>query len=173
MTITLREITMVNFRECLSLKLAPGQEDFVASNMFSLAEAKADGVSEPLAIYSDETMVGFTMYWYDENNRRGFIDRLMVDHRFQGKGYGREAMIEVIRRLKQKPGINQIQILVRSCQYRRRYALCQPRLPQKRRGHPGLRGDNRHPRSIIILDLAYLPGSPRGHPFRVTASRWR
>jgi len=75
----------------------------VASNMFSLAEAKADGVSQPLAIYSDETMVGFTMFWYDDRNLKGYIDRLMIGHRFQRKGYGRAAMIGVIDRLKAYP----------------------------------------------------------------------
>ena len=107
---TLREITMDNFRECLNLKLAPDQERFVAPNIYSLAEAKADGVSIPLAIYADDTMVGFTMYNYDEVNGRGYIDRLMVDQRYQGKGYGRAAMIEVVERLKRMPGCREIQV---------------------------------------------------------------
>jgi len=110
MAVTLREITMANFKECLGLKLKPGQENFVASNLYSLAEAKADGVSIPLAIYSDDTMVGFTMFWYDEKNCKGYIDRLMVDERYQGKGYGRAAMIDVVERLKAFPGCREIQV---------------------------------------------------------------
>jgi diamine N-acetyltransferase len=109
MKTTLREITMANFRECLALELGPGQERLVASNMFSLAEAKADGVSVPLAIYADDTTVGFVMYWYDEANARGYIDRLMVDHRHQRKGYGKAAMSEVIERLKSNPNCREIQ----------------------------------------------------------------
>ena len=108
--VTLREIIMDNFRECLNLKLLPEQERFVAPNIYSLAEAKADGVSIPLAIYDDETMVGFTMFNYEEEKSRGNIDRLMVDHRYQGKGYGRAAMLEVIERLKRMPGCNEIQV---------------------------------------------------------------
>jgi diamine N-acetyltransferase len=107
--VTLREINNDNFRECLKLKLKPEQEDFVASNMFSLAEAKADGVSIPLAIFADEKMVGFTMYAYDEKNRKGYIDRLMVVLRFQRREFGRAAMVEVIARLKANPGCKEIQ----------------------------------------------------------------
>ena len=110
MNVTLREITMNNFRECIDLKVGPGQENFVAPNIYSLAEAKADGVSIPLAIYADDTMVGFVMFNYDEQNFKGYFDRLMIDQRYQGQGYGRAAAIQVIDRLKNMPGIREIQI---------------------------------------------------------------
>ena len=58
----LREINMKNFRECIDLKVSDSQKGFVASNMYSLAEAKADNVSNPYAIYDGEQMVGFIMY---------------------------------------------------------------------------------------------------------------
>jgi diamine N-acetyltransferase len=109
MSITLREITMENFRECLRLNVAEDQKGFVASNMYSLAEAKADGVSNPFAIYADEEMVGFIMFDFAPKENRGYISRLMVDARFQGKGYGRAAMTEAIDRLKREPGIREIQ----------------------------------------------------------------
>lgn len=102
--VELREITMENFRECIALDVAEYQRGFVASNMYSLAEAKADGVSKPLAVYADGEMVGFTMYWYDAANGTGCIDRLMVSARHQGRGYGRAAMLEVIRRFRGTPG---------------------------------------------------------------------
>jgi len=95
---------MENFRECIRLSVAEGQRGFVASNMYSLAEAKADGVSNPLAIYSGDTMVGFTMYNFDSASGTGYIDRLMVAAGHQAHGYGRAAMSEVIRRLRETPG---------------------------------------------------------------------
>ena len=102
--IELREITMDNFRECIRLEVADHQRGFVASNMYSLAEAKADGVSNPLAVYSDGNMVGFTMYWFDAKSGTGYIDRLMVADGHQRRGYGRATMREVIRRLRETPG---------------------------------------------------------------------
>lgn len=101
--IELREITMENFRECIGLTVAENQRDFVASNMYSLAEAKADGVSIPLAVYAGDTMVGFIMYWFDAEHGIGYIDRLMVAAEHQGRGYGRAAMTEVIGRLTKEP----------------------------------------------------------------------
>lgn len=106
--IELREITMENFRECIKLDVAEHQRGFVASNMYSLAEAKADGVSNPLAIYADGQMVGFTMYCFEPENNLGYIDRLMVGADYQGRGYGRAAMLEVIQRLQNTPGCQRI-----------------------------------------------------------------
>jgi diamine N-acetyltransferase len=102
--IELREITMENFHECIRLSVADHQRGFVASNMYSLAEAKADGVSNPLAIYADGQVVGFTMYCFEPKSGIGYIDRLMVAAEHQGRGYGRAAMKEVIERLQSTPG---------------------------------------------------------------------
>ena len=106
--VELRDVTMDNFRECIALDVAEHQRGFVASNIYSLAEAKADGVSNPLAIYADGRMVGFTMYWYDADSGTGYIDRLMVAEGHQGRGYGRAAMREVIGRLTGMPGCRRI-----------------------------------------------------------------
>lgn len=107
--ISLRDITMVNFHECIGLKVADVQTNFVASNMYSLAEAKADDVSNPFAIYADDQMVGFVMYDFEPKESRGYITRLMIDARFQGNGYGRAAMKQVIDRLMAIPDCREIQ----------------------------------------------------------------
>lgn len=107
---SLREITMENFHDCLNLELEEAQKNYIATNQYSLAKAKADGVSVPLGIYDGETMVGFVMYNYNKEEQSGFISRLMVDRRHQGKGYGRYAMNQVIGRLRAHKDCKQIRI---------------------------------------------------------------
>ncbi|MBU1050062.1 GNAT family N-acetyltransferase [Candidatus Bipolaricaulota bacterium] len=109
MAITLRAITMDNFAECIKLSVGEDQRDFVASNVYSLAEAKADGVSNPYAIYADDQMVGFIMYDFEPKENRGYISRLMIDARFQGQGHGREAMTRAIDCFKAIPKCHEIQ----------------------------------------------------------------
>jgi len=109
MDITLRDITNDNFVECIKLAVSDEQKEYVATNVFSLAEAKADGVSNPLAIYTDDQMVGFVMYDFEPKEDRGYISRLMVDARFQGSGYGRAAMSHVIERFREIPECREIQ----------------------------------------------------------------
>jgi diamine N-acetyltransferase len=108
MAIVLREINMENFRECIQLHVRDDQRGFVAPNVYSLAEAKVDGVSIPLAIYNEDTMVGFIMYCFDQDDETGYIDRLMVDERYQGRGFGKSAMLKVIWRLRRIPGCKRI-----------------------------------------------------------------
>ncbi len=112
MTVTLREITMDSFRECIKLTVAETQQGFVASNMYSLAEAQADGVSHPRAIYADERMVGFIMFDFEPKEDRGYISRLMIAEKHQRNGYGREAMQQVIDEFKRNPACKEIQTAV-------------------------------------------------------------
>ncbi|NJK50273.1 GNAT family N-acetyltransferase [Candidatus Gracilibacteria bacterium] len=111
----LRNVTLDNFRECISLEVDKFQQEFVASNVQSLAEAKVNPNLFPLAIYDAAVagyekpqlpMVGFTMY--DITDGVGFIMRLMVARQYQQQGYGKAAMLEVIRRLKLYPEVELI-----------------------------------------------------------------
>lgn len=101
MNISLREITPENFKECVNLKVADGQKKFVASNVMSIAQSKIYPTYLPFAVYDGEEMVGFVLYGLDTDNNRFYLGRLMIDEKFQGRGYGRAATLEVIERLKQ------------------------------------------------------------------------
>ncbi len=101
--IQLKEIDRHNFSEVIKLKVADDQQSFVASNVFSLAQAKVYPECECLAIYNDETLVGFTMYCLDHEDQEYWIYRLMIDAQQQGKGHGKAAMELVIEQLKRDP----------------------------------------------------------------------
>ena len=111
----LRQVTRDNFQECLNIEVADSQKDLVATTTQSLAEAYVDSNLFPLAIYDSAacgyeqpeiSMLGFTMY--EILAGVGFIMRLMIDRKYQGQGYGRATMIEVIRRLKLSPNVEVI-----------------------------------------------------------------
>lgn len=99
--ITLKEIDRNNFFDVIKLKVAEEQSDFVASNMFSLAQAKAFPECVCLAIYHDDVLVGFTMYCIDEEDKEYWIYRLMIDSKHQSKGYGKAAMEKLIEKIKE------------------------------------------------------------------------
>jgi len=104
--ILLHPITRENLGECLRLTVAEEQQHLVASNAKSLAQAYVNSDLHPFAIYSggeDPVMVGFCMY--EMANGTGYIQRLMIGHEHQQRGYGRAAMDEVIRRLQDDPTV--------------------------------------------------------------------
>ncbi|MGM9520905.1 MAG: GNAT family N-acetyltransferase [Oscillospiraceae bacterium] len=101
------KLNMENVWDIVHLKVTKGQseKDFVASNGCSVIEAFAareEGyVALPFGLYEDDKPVGFLMIGYgtigdDEEpqiaNDSYCIWRLMIDERFQGRGFGKEAM---------------------------------------------------------------------------------
>ncbi len=108
--VSLREVTPQNFYDIVSMQVREDQKNFVASNVFSLAQARVFPCRYPLAIYVDETPVGFFMSAYWEERQQHWIFRLMIAADHQGKGYGRAAMRLAIERMRAIPGCRQIYI---------------------------------------------------------------
>lgn len=107
MNVTLREIDQYNFDKVISLKV----ENYCASNLYSLAQAKIFPDAIPLAIYSDEIPIGFIMYGIEpRDNNEYWIDRLMIDEKYQKNGFGTKALEMVIEKIKQDKTHNKIKI---------------------------------------------------------------
>jgi diamine N-acetyltransferase len=104
MTIVLRPITKDNWEAAAGLQVREDQSDFVAPNAWSIAESKFYPALQPMAIYDNETMVGFLMYGVDPQDRQYWLYRFMIDHRYQGRGLGRAALARLIDLLRRTPG---------------------------------------------------------------------
>lgn len=100
----LKPITKDNWYEAVKLQVAENQKNFVASNAISLAQLNFLENFHANAVYSGETMVGFTLFGLDEEDQQYWIYRLMIDEKYQGKGYGKQAValiMEAIREMKE------------------------------------------------------------------------
>jgi diamine N-acetyltransferase len=123
-TISLQPITPDNWVECIELTPTAEQQarGYVATNVLSLAQAYAERWWTPLAVYADATMVGFVLYgrWPDQGFSAmwgdkpkpgiDYILRMMIDHRYQGQGYGRAALTALLDRIKAQPGCRAIEL---------------------------------------------------------------
>lgn len=111
--IELRKVTFNNFEECIKLEPNEEQKSFVASNISSLAEAYValtnnECIPMPYAIYDNDVLVGFIMLSYnkadeDYDETSYWVWRLMIDKGYQGKGYGREAMVKALELIRTFP----------------------------------------------------------------------
>lgn len=91
--VELRKITKENYEECLKLNVAENQKEFVSSNVHSLAQAWIYyDTAFPFAVYADNTMVGFIMLGYYEDEGYYTLWKFMIDEKYQNKGYGRKAL---------------------------------------------------------------------------------
>lgn len=102
--VSLREITADTFRDIINLSVAESQKRFVATNVYSIAEASFHDKAWFRAIYADDTPVGFMMIVDDAETPEYFLWRFMIDERYQGLGYGRRAIDQLIAYVKTRPG---------------------------------------------------------------------
>ena len=123
--IRLEEVNYWNYDDLIDLKVKESQKEYVASNIYSLAEAYATVASKgnalPFGIYLEDKPIGFLMigYYPDlEYARKAFgedeeipdyvpgsylVWRFMIDQEYQGKGYGREAFRLALEYIKTRP----------------------------------------------------------------------
>lgn len=106
--VTLREITRETVRQIVLLKVKPEQDDFVAPNAISLSEALFEEKAWYRAIYAGETPVGFVMLFDDESQPEYYLWRYMIDARYQGMGFGRQAMLLVIDYVRGRPNATEL-----------------------------------------------------------------
>jgi diamine N-acetyltransferase len=101
---TLDEITDGNRAAVLALRVAPSQEQFVSSVRESLAEAAECPHARPWyrTVVADGTPVGFVMVSWNAEPQPPeiigpwFLWKLLIDERYQGRGYGAEVVRQVV-----------------------------------------------------------------------------
>ena len=100
--VNLKPVTRENLEEVLALRVGEGQEKYVISNAESLSRAYVySETAFPFAIYDDNTIVGFIMMGYYEVKGYYTLWEFMIDHKYQNKGYGRQALklgLEIVRK---------------------------------------------------------------------------
>lgn len=104
MNIRLVEVDRDNWSRCVDLSVSEDQEDFVAPNYESILLAKFEENCYPMCIYNEDLMVGFLMYDIDPETKRWELSRLMIDKEHQGKGYGKQALLLVLEKIKNTLG---------------------------------------------------------------------
>lgn len=104
MQLVFKAIDRENWEECVDLSVSKEQADYVAPNWYSIIQSKFESDCYPLCIYDGEMMVGFLMYDLDRDTKRLEMSRLMIDQKFQGKGYGKLAILKVFDLIREKYG---------------------------------------------------------------------
>ena len=111
MNIELRPLSDANKEECFRLKVSEAQAENIASNAGSFEAAKEHpDVARPFVIYADGIAVGFTMFAFDlkceDPNDRYWLWRFMIDEKYQGRGYGKEALNNIVTYFKENGATN-------------------------------------------------------------------
>jgi diamine N-acetyltransferase len=101
----LERLTRDNWRQVITLDIADDQRRFLEtpSVLYGVAEVQFHPTYTPYAVYAEDTVVGFAVYGYlPEDQTRWWIPLVLIDQRYQGKGYGRAAMQAIIGSIQQE-----------------------------------------------------------------------
>jgi len=93
--IELRPVDQLNWEECANLRVCEDQLDLICSNDRALAEAGFRNDVNALAICSNGQTVGLVTLVYSTDHVE--IHRFMIACAYQHKGYGRDAMVAILR----------------------------------------------------------------------------
>jgi diamine N-acetyltransferase len=107
-TVELREITKDSLAAVLDLAVDPEQEQYVATNARSIAEAHFERHAWFRAVYADDAPIGFVMAYRDPPTTF-WVWRFMIDAAHQGKGYGRRAL-ELLVDEARKDGVDEVKL---------------------------------------------------------------
>ena len=95
------ELNAHNWLEICKLSVSEEQKKiFSVLNVYWIGISRYEEKSTLFAIKSEHLFVGLIGLGYDEDGVSGFINPLMIDERYQGKGYSSEAMKLAIEYLK-------------------------------------------------------------------------
>lgn len=108
--VSLRPVTSDNLSAVMRLKVAPNQEQFVAPNTVSLAQAAYEPLAWVRAIYAGDTAVGFVMLYDDPFTPEYYLWRLMMDARYQGMGFATQAMEQLIDYVLGRPDAAELRV---------------------------------------------------------------
>ena len=99
MDIGIKKIDDSNWRECIKLEVAESQNNFIPSNLYSIAESKFETEMKIFGVYKNDIMIGFASYILDS---QGDMDlyKLMIDRGYQQNGYGKRALIMLMNIMK-------------------------------------------------------------------------
>lgn len=115
MNLEIHGVTATNYRDILQLTVAQSQKDYIESPYECLVDSVEWKQFKPVGLYVNEELVGFAMYgFFEEEGKHGrlWIDRLLIDEHFQGRGYGTQFMKKLIKKVTAEYGQQPIYLSV-------------------------------------------------------------
>lgn len=102
MSLILQEVNQSNWRDVAALKVSGNQVAFIESNLYSIAQSMFESNWKSIALYDDEVLVGYAMFGSSTADQSVWLDRFMIDEKFQGKGYAKKFVEILIEELKKR-----------------------------------------------------------------------
>jgi len=109
--VVLEALDVNNWLKICDLSVSDKQKDFFPiSNVYWIGISRYEEKTELFAIKVNDEYIGLIGGGFDEDGITGYLNPLMIDHRYQGNGYGKQAVKLMIKYLKDKLNVTKINL---------------------------------------------------------------
>ena len=109
--IILEKLDVNNWLKICDLSVTNAQKSFFpVPNVYWIGISRYEEKTDLFAIKADDEYVGLIGCGFDEDGITGYINPIMIDHNYQGNGYGKNALLLIIEYLKNNLHVNRINI---------------------------------------------------------------
>ena len=109
--VTLEKLNVDNWLKVCGLTVSDEQKEiFPIPNVYWIGISRYEEGSELFAIKADDEYVGLIGGGYDEDGVTGYINPLMIDHRYQKNNYAKPALLLIIKYLCDNLNVNKINV---------------------------------------------------------------
>ncbi|MBN1699796.1 MAG: GNAT family N-acetyltransferase [Spirochaetales bacterium] len=107
--IKIAKIDETNWFQCTQLHVAETQKKiFTVPVVYWMAKCRYIDNHFENAIYNDDELIGFSVWGFDKENDEYWIAAIMIDEKYQNKGYGKQAVKELIKILSRNENCDKI-----------------------------------------------------------------
>jgi diamine N-acetyltransferase len=114
----LQPVSRENWRAVTQLKVTAQQAEFVAEPSYYLALCSYEETWHPLAVTLDQEVIGFCMWGVDPVDQSCWLGGVLIDQRFQGRGYGKRAIQAALAMLAEQYGYHSFALSYRPSNHR-------------------------------------------------------
>jgi len=111
--ITFRKISKANYKDVLNLDTGSEGIKHCASSEQTLVEATLNNNLENVkAIYLNKKLIGMLYYYLINNDKTVWINRLMIDKKYQNKGYGKLTFKKILNSVIKKYNPEKVEVSI-------------------------------------------------------------
>lgn len=98
--VVFKPVDETNFGSVIRLSVAENQKRYIMDNVTTIAFCYIYPTKKPAAVYINDELVGLVCTELDPKTDRHEILVYMVDHQYQGRGFGKATLFALINKMK-------------------------------------------------------------------------
>lgn len=101
MDLHIREVSTENWQTIACLSVKKNQQDYIESNALSIVQSVFESEWQSVGLYDGEIAIGYAMYGKVKREGNVWLDRFMIDAKYQGLGYASKILPILLKHIEE------------------------------------------------------------------------